>query len=81
MMESGDRRSQEPCQLLTVKELAAALNVNERTCWRLAHQAEAGIGRFPKPLRLAPKTIRWRLSDVESYINGLAECGRKSSRN
>jgi len=70
-----------PSRLLTIKDLSALLNINERTCWRLAHQAEAGIGRFPKPLRLAPKTIRWRPSDVESYINGLAEGGRKSSRN
>ncbi len=66
-----------PSRLLTIKELATVLNVNERTCWRLAHQAEAGIGRFPKPLRLAPKTIRWRLSDVESYINDLAESSQK----
>ena len=67
----------EPAQkLLTVKELAAMLGVHERSCWRLAALAEAGQGDFPKPLRLAPKTIRWRLADVEEYLGALAGAGR-----
>ena len=61
-----------PLRLLTVKDLAALLCVHERSCWRLAAMAEAGQGNFPKPLRLAPKTIRWRLSDVEAYLAALA---------
>ena len=69
------------CQLLTVKELAALLGVHTRTVWRLTGEAEAGQDTFPKPLRIGPRIVRWRQSDVESYINGLAECGRKSSRN
>ena len=59
-------------KLLTVKELAAMLGVHERTCWRLAAMAEAGQGDFPRPLRIAPKTIRWRLADVEAYLAALA---------
>jgi predicted DNA-binding transcriptional regulator AlpA len=59
-------------RLLTVKELASALGVHQRTCWRLAAQAEAGQGRFPPPLRLGPKTVRWRLVDVEAYLAHMA---------
>lgn len=60
------------CQLLSVKQLAAALGIHQRTCWRLAALAEAGQGNFPKPLRIGPKTVRWRLSDVETYLAALA---------
>jgi predicted DNA-binding transcriptional regulator AlpA len=58
--------------LLTVKDLAQILNVNERTCWRLARLAEDGHGMFPKPLRIGPKTVRWRLVDVEAYLAHMA---------
>lgn len=59
-------------KLLTVKELAAALGIHERSVWRMAAQAEAGRGRFPRPLRIGPKTIRWRPADVEAYLASLA---------
>jgi predicted DNA-binding transcriptional regulator AlpA len=63
-------------KLLTAKELAAALGVHERTCWRLAAMAEAGQGDFPRPLRIGPRLIRWRLADVEAYLAALAGGGR-----
>jgi len=63
-------------KLLTVKDLAAMLGIHERTCWRLAAMAEAGQGDFPRPLRIGPKTIRWRLADVEAYLAALAAGGR-----
>ena len=62
----------ERLRMLTVKELASALGVHERTCWRLAAQAEGGHGDFPRPLRLGPKTVRWRLVDVEAYLAAMA---------
>ena len=66
----------ENIRLLTVKELADMLGVHERTCWRLAAMAEAGQGDFPRPLRIGPKTIRWRQADVEEYLGALAGAGR-----
>jgi predicted DNA-binding transcriptional regulator AlpA len=66
----------ETTRLLTVKELAAALCVHERTCWRLAAMAEAGQGNFPRPLHIGPKTVRWRVADVDSYLAALAAGGR-----
>ena len=59
-------------KLLTVKELAAALGIHVRTCWRMAGMAEGGHGDFPRPLRIGPKTVRWRLMDVEAYLEALA---------
>ena len=64
-------------QLLDVRQLATALGMHPRSIWRLAALAEAGHGNFPKPLRIGPKTIRWRLRDVQMYIAILAgESGR-----
>jgi len=63
-------------KLLTVKDLADLLGIHERTCWRLAAMAEAGQGDFPRPLRIGPKTIRWRVVDVDSYLAALAAGGR-----
>ena len=59
-------------QLLGVKEVAGLLRLHPRSIWRLAAQAEGGLCNFPKPLRLAPKTVRWRLSDVQAYLATLA---------
>ena len=28
-------------------------------------------GRFPEPLRVGPKSVRWRLSEVEAWIASL----------
>ena len=64
-------------RLLTVKELADLLGIHERSVWRLAAVAEGGQGSFPKPLRIGPKTVRWRPADVEAYLGALAgEAGR-----
>jgi predicted DNA-binding transcriptional regulator AlpA len=64
-------------KLLTVKDLADLLGIHERSVWRLAAMAEEGQGDFPRPLRIGPKTVRWRPSDVEAYLVALAgEDGR-----
>ena len=67
----------ERVQLLDVRQLATTLRMHPRTVWRLAAMAEAGQGDFPKPLRIGPKTIRWRLADLQAYLAALAgESGR-----
>ncbi|MGB2754678.1 MAG: AlpA family phage regulatory protein [Phycisphaerae bacterium] len=64
-------------ELLDVKQLGSALGMHPRSIWRMVAMAEDGHGNFPRPLRIGPKTIRWRLSDVQAYLASLAEeCGR-----
>ena len=58
--------------LLTVREVAKILGIHVRTVWRLAKKVEYGEVPFPKPLRLAKKTIRWRRQDLEKYLDALA---------
>jgi len=58
--------------LLTVKDMARVLGIHERTVWRMAAQAEAGVTGFPRPVRIGRKTVRWRREDVEAYIEALA---------
>ena len=65
--EIGDLRP-----LLSVKEVAEILGVHARTVWRLAAMAEMGEGSFPKPLRIASKTVRWQREALEEYLNTLA---------
>ena len=55
------------CQLLTVKDVAAMLKIHPRTVWRMS-----AMGEIPAPLTLAPKTIRWRLKDIEAHLAKLA---------
>jgi predicted DNA-binding transcriptional regulator AlpA len=58
--------------LLDVRTVAQLLRVSVRNVWRQAALREAGHGSFPKPLRLGPKVVRWRLGDLETYLSGLA---------
>jgi predicted DNA-binding transcriptional regulator AlpA len=63
------------CELLKVREVAALLKVHPRTIWRLAGLAEAGLNAFPLPVRLGPKTVRWRLGAIKDYVARLEEGG------
>ena len=58
--------------LMTAGEVAAVLGVGERTVWRLTSRAEAGCGPFPRPVRMAARTVRWRWEDVEEYLHELS---------
>ncbi len=50
-------------QLIKVSELAALLDVPPK---RVYEMSAAGLG--PKAIRLGPGTIRFRISDVESWL-------------
>jgi len=63
------------CQLLTARDVAALLKVHVGSVWRLTAMSEANLpcNGFPRPVRLGPKTVRWRLSDLETYLTALAQ--------
>ena len=50
-------------QLVTKREVAEMLGVNPWTVWELSR-----TGRFPKPVRIGTKSVRWRLSAVRQWI-------------
>ena len=52
--------------LLDVRRVADLLGIHQRTVWRLVSTNE-----LPKPVKLGAKTVRWRLSDLERYVQGL----------
>ena len=50
-------------ELLDAKELARRMSISVRTVWRLS-----GEGRLPRPVRLGDRIVRWRVSDVEAFL-------------
>jgi len=54
-------------RLLTVREVGQLLGISPRTVWRLAAQAEVGLGDFPRPIRIG-RLRRWRLADLRRFI-------------
>jgi len=54
--------------LLDVRTVARLLDISQREVWRKSGMARTGHSDFPQPLRFGPKTVRWRLSDLEAYV-------------
>lgn len=50
--------------LLTPRQVAELLRVTDRTLWRMAKQ-----DGFPPPIRFSRKLIRWKASDMQSFID------------
>jgi len=63
-------------RLLTVREVSELLGLSVRSVWRLAALREAGRSAFPPPLRLSPRCVRWRVSDIKAYLQSLVEARR-----
>ena len=53
-------------KLLTVDEVAELFNVSADTLRR-----EWQAGRFPQPLRISRRSIRWKLSTLQRFIESL----------
>ena len=59
------RAADEPVDaLLTVKDVADILSVGVRTVWRWAAEK-----KIPAPIRLAKKTLRWKASQLQAYLD------------
>ena len=57
---------EEEKSLLTVKDVASRLQVSERTIWRWR-----AADRLPRPICLSPRSIRWRIRDINEYLGCL----------
>jgi predicted DNA-binding transcriptional regulator AlpA len=57
-MIEGDR-------LLTIKQVAEIVTFSGRKIWR-----DVAANLFPKPIKLGPKTTRWRESDILRLLRG-----------
>jgi predicted DNA-binding transcriptional regulator AlpA len=60
------RDPEPPPTLLTAKEVAHRLSIAVRTLHRLV---SAGV--VPAPIRITRKIIRWRVGDIDRYLNEL----------
>ena len=53
--------------LLTAQEVAHRLAIGVRTLWRLVAQ-----GKLPQPVRYSRKLVRWKVTDIDGYIQSLS---------
>lgn len=54
---------------MTMPELLSRKQVEEITGYSRAHlYAEMRQGRFPEPLKLSPRVVRWRSEEVAAWI-------------
>ena len=53
-------------RLLTRAEVERRCGLGRSALYRAMRE-----GRFPEPLRIGPKSVRWLLSEVEQWIAGL----------
>ncbi|HDN9023113.1 TPA: AlpA family phage regulatory protein [Aeromonas veronii] len=56
--------------LITMKELCELMRISRPTVYRRTKDPESG---FPRPLHIGVNAVRFRLSDVESYIESLSK--------
>ena len=50
--------------IVTPAEVAAALDLNRTTIWRMVRD-----GRFPRPITLTPQRIGWRWPTIETWLS------------
>ena len=53
-------------RLVTRAEVERRVGLGRSALYRAMRE-----GRFPEPLRVGPKSVRWLLSEVEKWIAGL----------
>ena len=52
-------------RLLNVRQLGKLLGCSPRNVWRLL-----ALGKLPEPLRLGARTVRWRVREIEAWLDG-----------
>lgn len=59
-------------QLLDIDDMVGLLNCSKRKIWSMTSSRE-----LPQPIRLGSRTIRWRLQDIESHLERLADAAKR----
>ncbi len=54
-------------RLLRIDEVVELVALSRVTIFRMRRE-----GRFPEPLQIGPRAIRWKLSDIEGWMQA---CG------
>ncbi|UTV98791.1 AlpA family phage regulatory protein [Marinomonas rhizomae] len=50
------------------REVEHLTSLRKTTIYKLIKE-----GKFPKPLRISPMRVAWRLTDIESWVQSLEE--------
>ncbi len=53
-------------QILRTKQVLALLGIGRTTLWRWTRQ-----GTFPKPIRMGPRAVGWRASELQNWLDQL----------
>jgi predicted DNA-binding transcriptional regulator AlpA len=51
--------------LLKIEDVVQLLNIGKSTWWKGVKE-----GRYPAPVKLGPKTTRWKTKDIRRIIDG-----------
>ena len=61
-------KSNSPDPLLRLPEVLSLIPVGRSTFWQGVRE-----GRFPKPVKLGPRTTCWRQSDIVAFIKNAGQ--------
>lgn len=59
---------QEPDELLRLRDVESITKLGKSTIYR-----KIDAGTFPRPRQLGENCVRWKMSDIQSWINALPE--------
>lgn len=64
---------EQPIRLLPRREVERRLHLSTATLYRLM-----GEGRFPRPIRVGNRAVRWLESDLNDYLKARPQAGPES---
>ncbi len=67
----SDTNSIQPKRLLRINQVLALVPVGRSSWWEGCR-----TGRYPKPVKLGPRTTVWRAEDIAVFIENLGKQGQ-----
>ena len=64
----SDTNSIQPKRLLRINQVLALVLVGRSSWWEGCR-----TGRYPKPIKLGPRTTVWRAEDIATFIESLGK--------